>query len=125
MAELMIALTILIVLSFIAMSNYKPNVNKARLFVYATMKNLYEANNIILSKNDALNKENVGDKDWYCVHLEEVFNSTTPAQCKTTVSDDTVNMALANGVTIKGLAKDWVTADTDSSFVYKDILKIV
>lgn len=126
MVELTIALTILIIISFIGLSNFKPNVNKARLFMYATMKNIYEANNIIVSKyiteGSDLYQANVGTNDWYCVHLAEIFTLKDPAVCKTTTADNVSNMTLPNGVTLKGVAKDWVTPYVGATWTYKDII---
>ena len=108
LVELLIALTIMIMLSIFCISAFKPNIQKARYFMYATIANLEKANIAILEKYDHLD-EGVDDSnnDNYCKQVADVFNLKSIPNCSRNADVNAVNMVLPNGVTIKGLASAW------------------
>ena len=126
LAEMVIAITVLIVLAGIASTVMKASVQKAKFFVYATFRNIEQANVYLMEKNDdELEQPNKNGKDWYCSNLADIFSLKGDANCKAPASGNdttTVNMTLANGVALYGLANPWRVAYDNADFKIKDIL---
>lgn len=123
LVEMVIAIIIITILSLVCLSNFKPNIQKTKVYIYAVMKNITSANMVIAEKyDDSLDDETYeGDNDWYCIHLADTFNLTTPVKCEKTLGKDTINMRLPNGVEIKGLTNEWLEAPS-SEYYIKNIL---
>lgn len=123
MAELTIAVIVIIILSAISMSVTKNNnINKARIFVYAALRNLNLGNVAILEANDynlypgtakdSDDSASVTD-DWYCLHLVDNFTLKGSPDCTKKYSnskDATVNFTFTNGVTFQGFGTKWEEA---------------
>lgn len=122
LAEMVIAITVLILLSGIAMSILKPNTQKAKIFVYATIRNIEKANIAIAERYEELNLADVGANDWYCTQLADLFSIKGTANCTSTSNNgSTVNMTLSNDVTISGAANKWRAPYSGAEFWIKDI----
>lgn len=130
MVELVIALTILILLSTICITVYKPNIQKSKIIAYATMKNLTQGNIAIMEANEnELVKDNKVDGsdiyDWHCFHLADVFSLEGNSDCKVDgekKKNMKVNLTLPNGVTVQGLTNDWLEPFSGSDYKIKNIV---
>ena len=121
--EMVIAITILILLSGLCVNLFKPNVQKARFYMYAAVKNLTKGNITIIEKYDSLSaKTVVGTDDWYCINLADAFSIESAPDCSTTASDDTPNIQFPNKTTVYGLAKEWKAPYSGANFKYKNIM---
>ena len=59
--------------------------------------------------------------DKYCYNVADVFALDEAANCTASDNED-VNLRFANGVTIQGLASDWIKPYADSPFSFKNIV---
>ena len=112
LAELVIALMFIIVISVIGISVYNPSVQKNKIFIYAFLKNLSAANSAIMTnKGDIINPSyDATGYDWYCMQLADTL-TTVEYDCEFE-ADDTlnakkVNITLPNKITIQGLTNPW------------------
>ncbi len=106
MAELAVSMVVLIVLSYISVSAMKTNTNhQAKIFLYATMKNLAYANGRISDERGEFYPEDANESsgDWYCKNLVDTFTLKNSPNC----SSESTYFQFANGVTIDGLARAW------------------
>ncbi len=123
MAELTIAVMVIIILSAISMSVTKNNnINKARIFMYAALRNLNLGNVAITEANESVfypstaataDEDTAVTDDWYCLHLVDNFTLKGSPNCKKKYSSDndaTVNFTFTNGVTFQGFASKWKNA---------------
>jgi len=130
MVELVIALTILILLSTLCITVYKPNIQKAKIVIYATIKNLTQGNIAIMEANDnTLVEDNVVDGsnvyDWHCLRLADVFSLENNADCKVDSEKKKnlkVNLTFPTGVTVQGLTNDWLEPFDGSEYKIKNIV---
>ncbi len=130
MAELTIAMIVIIVISAISLTVFKPNMQKAAIYMYAIIKNLEKANNAISEKygefypNDAKSRDdnNAVADDWYCVNLADMLSLTQVANCKKSATNGDVNFRFANGITIQGVASSWKRPYPTSSYYIKNIV---
>ncbi|MBQ8847963.1 MAG: type II secretion system protein [Candidatus Gastranaerophilales bacterium] len=124
MAELLIAMTIIIILTAVGLSTLKPKTQNSKAFIYATMRNITRGNAWILEHNalDTLDGTRADGNDWYCAALADAL-TTKSVNCTSTtdLESTTVNMTFENGVTIKGLATPW-QAFTGTDYQFKNIL---
>ena len=127
MMEMIIALSVIAILSCLCVSVYKPKLIKSRMFLYGAMKNLTKGN-IAVSDKGSLEAEDIstssGVFDGYCVRLADAFNLKTAPNCNVDLGKDDVNITFTTGVTVKGLASDWIVYDSGGKHIYdyKDIL---
>ena len=125
MIELMIAFAVVIILSGYCMSSFKPNVNKNKLFVYSALRTLTKANIAILEKNSQEGIQDLlddGTTDWYCAHVGDLLSLNGSPVCARSSGDTVVNLKFISGVTVQGLAKEWVKPYNDSPFEFKNIV---
>ena len=136
MAELLIALTIIIILGSFCVGAFKPDTQKSRYFIYSTISNLLRANSSIMEKygtvmggdNNGSGNENTfkvssNVYDWYCGQITEIFTTKSSVNCLRSANATTAaNVTLANGIEIYGLASKWQQPYSGSSFYYKNIL---
>ncbi len=129
LAELVIALIFIIVISVIGINVFNPNVQKSKIFIYAFLKNLTAANSaIITNKGDVIGtmEPDLIDYDWYCLQLADTL-TTSEFNCEYE-ADDTlnakkVNITLPNGITIQGLTNPWRKPNcTGCEFQFKNIM---
>ena len=115
MPELIVAMIIMILISSLLAQVFKPDDKKARMFMYAIIKNLTTANAGVIQKYGSMEETNADPAtttDWYCVHVLDLFSTTGANNCtQKTASDNTgdTNFTLANGVEVKGLNNPWIT----------------
>lgn len=119
--ELIVCVTIIILISSFLISNFKPASQKAKFFLYATIKNLGIANASVVDKMSTLELPDVGSNDGYCMQLADSFSSNA-SNCDKTSTKYIPNLTLANGVTIMGLASPWNLPFPSADYKYKDIL---
>ena len=131
LAELITALTIIILLSGFMISMYKPNTNKGRVMVNSVIRNLTQANSALIETDELLNSTfdlikypNASNLDWYCTKLTNILSIKGSPDCTATnnATNTKVNATLANGVTIQGLANKWVKPYNTADYEIKDIL---
>ncbi len=130
LAELVIALIFVIIISVIGINIFNPNVQKSKIYIYAFLKNLTAANSaIVTNKGDVINSDPSDEPagyDWYCLQLADTF-TVSEFDCEK-AADDTlnakkVNMVLPNGITIQGLTNPWRQPNcTDCNYKIKNIL---
>lgn len=122
MVEMVVAMIILIILTGVCLTVYKPNVQKAKIVLYATMKNLTAANRAIIegiengryTSPNELNMSGAGTADtYYCKYLAEVL-SVDATGCNDSIT-------LPGKIQITGLSNPWVTI-TSADFEVKDVL---
>lgn len=125
MTEMVIAIVVLAMLSGICASLFKPNIQKARMFIYSAMRDINGANEGILEKYGTLNQQDLSEDstdDYYCVHVADLLNLSTAANCAKNAAADAVNIRYSNGVTIQGLASAWQNPYPDSPFQFKNFV---
>ena len=103
MAELTICIIVMIMLAVVGMSNMKPNDNKIKLFVYATMENIASAVSTISNNYDLSASDTLATYDWMCTHLADYFSLKTSANCSKSAGYN-VNYDFINNVTLHGLS---------------------
>ena len=129
LAELVIALIFIIVISVIGITIYRPDVQKSKIFIYAFLRNLGAANSaIVTNKGDVIGSLDAGleDYDWYCLQLADTL-SVSEFDCEINTDEVTnakkVNITLPNGVIIQGLTNPWKTpVCVGCDFKFKNIL---
>ena len=128
MVELIVCITIIFIISYTLFNVVKPNMQKSRIFLYATISNLMKGNITIIDKyskasggelfyqdsSDAVNNT-------YCMQLADVFTLDAPAQCGKTLNKNATNLVLSNGVEIRGLTLAPITP-TVADYSFKNIL---
>ncbi len=136
MVEVIIALSLILLLSGMCLTVYKPNVQKARIFVYAALKNLTRGNLAILQKDEDIDELPMGraknianntntDKDAYCIALADVFALKSLPDCKVdseVYANTKVNITFPNESTVQGLTNNWITPYPESEFKFKNIV---
>ncbi|MBR2068876.1 MAG: hypothetical protein IJ877_03855 [Candidatus Gastranaerophilales bacterium] len=123
LAEMVIALTIVIILSGICVGVYKPNTNKGRIYVYSAMRNLIRAHSVLIEKKGSINTQDMlGEDDWYCAQMADVFSLDSAAECSRSLANDAVNISFPNGVTIQGMATPWKKPYSTATYVFKNIV---
>ncbi len=126
MAEMMVAFIIIIIVSVIGMTTIKPNQNKAKIYVYATIKNFGRANAYLIEKYGELVSDDMtvgANLDPYCIYVADVFSIEGKPNCSTLAADkDAVNITMANGVTVQGLASSWISPFDKADFYFKNIV---
>lgn len=106
MAELSVALVIIIVLAYASINVMKTNtLNSAKIFTYAMMKNFAYANGAISDKYGEFYPDDASEAsgDWYCNSISDMFNLTNTPNCSST----NAQFVFPNGVTVDGLAQAW------------------
>lgn len=125
--ELVICIFIIILISSFLIKNFKPAPQKARIFLYAAMKNLSQANALVIDKKSSLmsdpSENVVDDNDAYCLALADNMTLEKTPDCnKTNHADYKVNLVFPNGLSIMGLTSDWIVPYPDADYAYKNIL---
>ena len=120
LAELVLALVIIAVISISMIASFKPQNNQTRIFVYSTIRNLTKGNIALIDKYaDIINDS---DATWYCKNLLDMFSLTGSANC---ANNSSPNATFANGVQVKGLHGAWVdptSGDFRAMYKYKEIV---
>ena len=130
LVELFVAMTVVILISSFLISSFKPNIQKSKLFVYATISNLTKG---VISITDKYNEDisKVKDltyqnpdstDDTFCLEMADIFSLSTKANCSKTATNSTVNLRFPNEVTIQGLATPWRTPYTNCEYSFKNII---
>lgn len=113
MAEMTVAMIIVIVLSYASITSIKTTSNnQGKILMYATVKNLLYANGAISdqygefypeseSKNDIKNNSFPGT--WYCNRLKDMLTTTNDPNC----GSASATFNFPNGVKVYGLAGNW------------------
>ncbi len=123
MAEMVISITVILILTGLVVNIYKPDVQKAKFYMYATVRNIMKGNISIMDKNFSLNQEDkIGNNDWYCAQLSDAFNLESSPNCLRAASADTVNIQFPNGVALYGVASEWKFPYEGAKFQYKNIM---
>jgi len=122
--EMIIAIAIITILSGIMLSTVNVDVSKAKLFMYATVKNLENATAIINKDFETFHDQsNIGGKDWLCTKLADIFTIEDTVNCTATATGSAnVNFVLPTGVSFQGLANAWQIPYTNALYQYKDIV---
>lgn len=132
MIELIIAIAIVLVISITLVSIVKPNTQKARVFMYTTIRNLTKGHIAIMEKynNDPVRSEDVlyrlpeddtAGKDSYCLEMADVFATKGSVDCSKTASNATTNITLENGVELRGMASAEIVRN-DLDYTFKNII---
>ena len=113
MAELAVAMVIVIILSYASLTSIKlTSNNQGKILMYATIKNLMYANGSISDKYGEFYPESQYKADvaagsfsgnWYCNEMKEMLSTTNTPDCNS--ASTTFN--LPNGVKVYGLAGNW------------------
>ena len=118
MAELAVAMVIVIILSYASLTSIKTTSNnQGKILMYATIKNLLYANGSISDKYGEFYPEAESKKDiknfvnsgtafpgtWYCNEMKEMLSTTNTPDC----SNAATTFNLPNGVKVYGLAGNW------------------
>ena len=127
--ELIVAATIIFIISYTLLNTVKPNKQRTALYIDAAATNIMRGNIGILENYETNETEGglfyqkSGDStnNTYCMQLANMFSLESTPNCATPSSDDTVNIALGNGAEIKGLAKDAQTPYDGANYQYKNI----
>ncbi len=123
MVEMVVALIILILLSGVCLTVYKPNVQKSKIVLYATMKNLTAANMAIIEgiengRYHSANELNISGTynadNNYCRYLTEAL-SVSSTGCNGSIT-------LPGKIVISGLDNKWVKPATTADYEVKDVL---
>lgn len=127
LAEMMIALLIVTLLSGICVNLFKPNTQKAKLFVYSAIRNLTMANISVIEKYGSLTYSptttlNGNEVDWLCAQLSDALSLDEEPNCSISASIDDVNFVFTNGITVHGLTNEWKLPFENAPFFYKNIL---
>ena len=124
LAEMVIVIIILFMLSGLCVSLFKPDTQKAKICLYAAIRNITRGNITIIEKYETLMKHDdpEAEEDWYCTQFADAFTLDTEANCSKDADEGDINIRFAHGVTIQGLASDWVQPFADSSYYYKNIV---
>ena len=113
MAEMAVAMVIVIILSYASLSSTKmTSNNQGKFLMYATMKNIMYANGAISDKYGEFYPESQYKADvaagsfsgnWYCSQMKEMLTTTNEPNCAS--ASTTFNFP--NGVKVYGLAGNW------------------
>ena len=128
LAEMMIAMVILIILCSASMTIMKGiNTNKARIYLYSAMKSFGQAHGVILERygsfSPAEDTDSATNIDWYCINAADVYSLARNPVCNTTTSANTPNLYLPNGIALYGLSSSWTKGwSDDAPFEYKNIM---
>ena len=121
--ELFIALLVIILISSIGFTIFRPDIQKAKFYVYATIANLTKGNIALLEKYSTIKSADMpGEDDWYCLHLTDNYSLGANPNCARSSGVNDVNIEFPNGVTVKGIASEWQQPYEGASFEYKNIL---
>ena len=123
--EMVVAIIIILMLSGLVVNMFKPEAQKAKFYLYATVRNITKGNITIMEKDKSLHKEDlVGTNDWFCVHFADAFNLENAPNCTRGSSspDMNPNIQFPNGVLIYGLASAWEVPYDNAQFEYKNIM---
>ena len=132
-AEIFISLIVLMILSGLCINVFKNATNNKKLsfYAYATISNLMKGNIAAMESQDGSGSvehtdvsNNSKTYDWLCLQMADAFTLKGTADCEksTTNTDAKVNLQLANGVTIQGLATNWITPFDGADYKYKNIV---
>lgn len=131
LAELTIAITILLVLTAASVSMTKNiNINQTRLNLYAAIRNLTMANIAIKEKPlsyslfypksaEEHDADDTKTNNWYCINVADAFSLKTAPNCAKNLNSSSKNITMQNGTTYKGLATSWEEAY--SGLFYKNV----
>ena len=127
LAEMMVAMVILIILCAASMSIVKGiNVNKAKIFLYATMKNFGMAHGGLLEKFGSFSPTedttNTTETDWYCINMADFYTLKSNPKCNKTEVLSNANIQLPNNTSVYGLSQEWDTPWVDAPYSYKEIM---
>ena len=122
MAELAVAIVIILIISCICTSIFKPNIQKAKFYAYAAVNNIRKGNAAVIEKSNTLKGDDIDGNDWYCLNLADNFSLDSAINCSTTAGNDDVNISFPNGTTVMGLASAWKAPYEGANFFYKNIL---
>ncbi len=144
MAELLVSLAVLVLLAAFCVFGQKPGMNKSELFVYFAVRSLTKANIAIMGKtfeiDDRHIKYNIGlgydpkgitggkfdvdgaGNDWYCSQVADVLSLSGTPNCKRTAAATDINIKFSNGITVQGLASQWIKPTADTPYEYKNIV---
>ncbi len=131
LVELVLAMMVIILISGFLISVVKPNTQKAKIYVYATMKNLTKGNIAVIEKyentetetpKDLTYQDPNSDNDTYCLEMADVFSLSGSPNCSKNASISDVNLTFPNGVTVQGLASPWKRPYATSPFYFKNII---
>lgn len=122
LAELMFAIIIILIITGLLIHIFKPNTQKARIFMYAMIKNINKGNSAVMEKYSSIALDDENDEDWYCVHFADMFTLKSVPKCDKTLANKDVNLEFPNGVTIQGLANDWLVPYDGAEYSMKNIV---
>ena len=127
LAELTVVIVVILILAKASISVARTmDINKGRIYMYATMRNLTMGNLAIKEKfgefypasasvHDANNST-----DWYCTNLADNFSIESTPFCADSTTSTTANFIFSNGISFKGMSSAW--QNTSGDLYYKDIL---
>lgn len=123
LAELTVAIIMIVMISALALFIFKPDTQKSRIFAYAMLKNMNKANSAIMEKfgDVALADEEGSLDDWYCIHFSDMVSVDSQIKCDKTLTKDIVNMKFSNGITLQGMANEWKTPYDKAPYQLKNI----
>ncbi|MBR1617147.1 type II secretion system protein [bacterium] len=126
LVEMVVALTIIIVVSGLCVSVLKPGVQKNKLFLYAAMRNIVMGNIAVIDKKKNIDFEDVKEiggieYDSYCLALSDNFTLKSSAKCNRDMDIKETNMVLPNGTALRGIASEWFEG-ASGKYTFKDIL---
>ena len=130
LVELFIAMGIVIMVSSLLINAFRPNVQKAKLFTYATMNNINKGIIGVMEKyqNDVSSSKLISYQnpdstdDTFCLEFTDLFSLTGLPECSQDSIISDINARFPNEVTIQGLANPWKTPYENSEYSFKNII---
>ncbi len=124
LAELTVAIILVVLISAFAVHIFKPNTQKSRIFAYAMLKNMNKGNSAVMEKygDVALEEEEGATEDWYCTHFSDMVAVDGRVECDKKSNKDVVNMKFSNGITLQGMANEWKTPYEGAEYSMKNVV---
>ena len=130
LVELFMAMGVIILLSTILATTYRPNVQKAKLYIYASMANITKGT---IAVKEKYAKDETGSKDLsyqnpdstddtFCIEMADVFTLNKTPECAIDSTISTVNLSFPNKVTVQGLATPWKKPYPTADYSFKNIV---
>ena len=125
-AEMIIAMTVMIILSGICVNMFKPNSQKAKFYMYSAVTNITKANIAVIEKNnglitDRVSKEDGTAEDSYCNSVADFLSLQSIPNCSTSAAETDINIQFPNKIAFYGMASDWITPE-GATYKYKNIM---
>ncbi len=129
--ELFMAMSVIILIASFLITTFRPNVQRAKLYTYATIINLIKGTIAVMEKYQSdpdsepktLSYQNPDSTDdTFCIEFADNFTLSEAADCSKDALISDINLKFPNGVTVQGLANPWKKPYVTSSYMFKNII---